>query len=41
MDPIDAGVERRIKEAMERGGFDQGAFKGKPLPDLDIPRKPG
>jgi hypothetical protein len=41
MDPIDAVVERRIKEAMDCGEFEQGALKGKPLPDIDTPRKPG
>ena len=42
MDPIDAIVERRISEAMERGDFEQpAAFAGRPLPDLDSPRQPG
>ena len=41
MDPVEAVVERRIREAMERGEFDQGAYKGKPLPDIDTPRRPG
>ena len=41
MDAIDAVVERRISEAIARGEFDQGPFKGKPLPDIDTPRKPG
>jgi DnaJ homologue, subfamily C, member 28, conserved domain len=42
VDPIDAVAERRIREAMERGEFEQGAtYEGQPLPDIDTPRPPG
>ncbi|CAN5410914.1 hypothetical protein BH23ACT3_BH23ACT3_10250 [soil metagenome] len=38
---IDAIVERKIAEAIERGEFDAGPLRGKPIPDLDRPRQPG
>jgi hypothetical protein len=38
---IDAIVERKIAEAIERGEFDAGPLTGKPIPDLDRPRAPG
>lgn len=35
--PRESGVERRIREAQERGEFDNLPGAGKPLPDLDRP----
>lgn len=35
--PRESGVERRIREAQERGEFDDLPGAGKPLPDLDRP----
>lgn len=38
---IDRIVEKRISDAIEAGELDQGAYKGRPLPDIDTPRRPG
>jgi hypothetical protein len=34
-------ADRKIREAMERGEFDDLPGKGQPIPDLDRPREPG
>jgi hypothetical protein len=34
-------VERQIREAMERGEFDELPGEGRPIPDLDRPYDPG
>ncbi|QBI19474.1 DUF1992 domain-containing protein [Egibacter rhizosphaerae] len=36
--PHETWVDRQIREAQERGEFDDLPSKGKPLPDLDRPR---
>ena len=38
---MDRIVERRIAEAIESGELEQGAYRGRPLPDIDTPRRPG
>lgn len=35
--PFDTALDRQIREAQERGAFDDLAGAGKPIPDLDAP----
>ena len=41
MSLIDRIVEQRIADAIASGELTQGAYHGKPLPDIDTPRQPG